>query len=108
MKRKGNGFLRRLALTLAVFAAVMACGCALVGWIGCASEDSERELVQDAVRSAMLTCYAVEGAYPLSIDYLKDYYGLRYNEDAYYVVYDAFASNVMPGVQVLPVGGDGL
>ena len=32
--------------------------------------------------------------------------GLAYNEDAYIVVYDAFASNVMPDIQVLRKGAE--
>ena len=55
---------------------------------------------------AALTCYAVEGAYPQSLEALKHGYGLAYNEDAYIVVYDAFASNVMPDIQVLRKGAE--
>ena len=66
----------------------------------------EERLVLDAVRSAALTCYAVEGAYPQSLEALKHGYGLAYNEDAYIVVYDAFASNVMPDIQVLRKGAE--
>ena len=62
--------------------------------------------VLDAVRRAALTCYAVEGAYPQSLEALKHGYGLAYNEDAYIVVYDAFASNVMPDIQVLRKGAE--
>ena len=57
-------------------------------------------------RRAALTCYAVEGAYPQSLEALKHGYGLAYNEDAYIVVYDAFASNVMPDIQVLRKGAE--
>ena len=55
---------------------------------------------------AALACYAVEGAYPQSLEALKHGYGLAYNEDAYIVVYDAFASNVMPDIQVLRKGAE--
>ena len=107
MKKKNNGFARRLVLTLTVFAVLFVGVYLLVNRVGSASGSAETELVRDAVRSAVLTCYAVEGAYPVTIDYLKDHYGLAYNEDAYLVVYDAFASNVMPTIRVLELGGDG-
>ena len=106
MKTKKSGFLRRLLVTLAVFAALFVGVYMLVGKVSSASGNAETELVRDAVRSAMLTCYAVEGAYPGNIDYLKEYYGLAYNEDAYLVVYNAFASNIIPSVQVIELGGD--
>ena len=107
MKKKSSGFARRLVLTLAVFAVLFVGVYMLVNKVSSASGSAETELVRDAVRSAVLTCYAVEGAYPASIDYLKDHYGLAYNEDAYMVMYDSFATNIMPTIRVVELGGDG-
>lgn len=107
MKKKKSGFARRLIITLAVFAALFTGVYLLVNKVGSASGSAETELVRDAVRSAVLTCYAVEGAYPTSIDFLKEHYGLAYNEDMYLVIYNAFASNIMPSIQVIELGGGG-
>ena len=107
MKKRGSGFARRLVLALAVFAVLFVGVYLLVNRVGSASGNAETELVRDAVRSAVLTCYAVEGAYPASIDYLKDHYGLAYNEEAYMVTYDSFATNIMPTIRVIELGGDG-
>ena len=107
MKKSKSGFIRNLALALAVFAAVFIGVYLLVNKVGTASGNAETELVRDAVRSAVLTCYAVEGGYPSNLNYLKEHYGLAYNEEAYMVIYSAFASNVMPNIQVLERGGDG-
>ncbi len=104
MKKRTHRLARGVALSLAVFAALLWAAVALVGRIDSASQAAETQLVRDAVRSAALTCYAVEGAYPLSLDYLKERYGLHYNEDVYIVAYDAFASNVMPDIRVLKKG----
>ena len=118
MKTGKHTLARGLALTLAVFAALFCGAVAAVQQIGASSESMEEQLVLDAVRSAALTCYAVEGAYPQSLEAflvwftvqsleaLKHGYGLAYNEDAYIVVYDAFASNVMPDIQVLRKGAE--
>ena len=106
MKKRGNGFLRRLAMALAVFAAIFIGVYLLVGKVGTASGDAETEIVRDTVRSAVLTCYAVEGAYPMNLDYLKEHYGLAYNEEAYIVDYNAFATNLMPSIRVIERGGD--
>ena len=97
MKTKKHGLARGLALTLAVFAA-------LFGGAVAAFQNMEEQLVLDAVRRAALTCYAVEGAYPQSLEELERGYGLAYNKDAYIVSYDAFASNIMPNIQVLRKG----
>ena len=104
MKTKKHGLARGLALTLAVFAALFGGAVAAFQKIGSSSETMEEQLVLDAVRSAVLTCYAVEGAYPQTLKELERGYGLAYNKDAYIVSYDAFASNIMPNIQVLRKG----
>ena len=104
MKTKKHGLARGLALTLAVFATLFGGAVAAFQKIGSSSENMEEQLVLDAVRRAALTCYAVEGAYPQSIKELERGYGLAYNKDAYIVSYDAFASNIMPNIQVLRKG----
>ena len=102
MERRKSGLARGLLATAAVFAALVIAGCALVDSISGAS--GEAELVRSAVRSAALTCYAVEGAYPADLGYLSQHYGLRYNAERFIVVYDAFASNVLPDIRVLERG----
>ena len=46
-------------------------------------------------------CYAIEGAYPESVDYLAENYGLIYDKDRYIIYYDRFADNIRPTVSVL-------
>ena len=77
MKTGKHTLARGLALTLAVFAALFCGAVAAVQQIGASSESMEERLVLDAVRSAALTCYAVEGAYPQSLEALKHGYGWR-------------------------------
>ena len=75
----------------------------LVSRLETANDGAQTKFVYDAVHNAALTCYAVEGAYPDSLDYLRDYYGLAYDQDRYYVSYDAFASNLVPEIYVVEV-----
>ena len=65
-------------------------------------EEGARNLVQ-AVRRASVQCYAIEGRYPPSIEYLEEHYGVMINRKKYNVFYDGFASNVMPDITVVPV-----
>lgn len=58
--------------------------------------------VRQAVLSAAMQCCAVEGSYPSTIEHLEEYYGLSINHEDYVVNYEAFASNVMPTVTVVP------
>ena len=65
----------------------------------------ELQIVRDAVKSAALTCYAVEGMYPDDLQYLRDHYNLSYNEERYHVFYEPIASNLMPAIKVAERGG---
>lgn len=60
-----------------------------------------REQLEEAVRRAAVACYAAEGIYPPDLEYLEEYYGIQVDRDRYTVMYDAFASNLMPDVTVL-------
>ena len=49
--------------------------------------------------------YAMEGAYPESLEYLKEHYGLNYDETRYIINYEVMGSNLMPDVMVLEKQG---
>ena len=78
----------------------------LVSRVDTAHDRAQTQFVRDAVRNAALTCYAVEGAYPESLEYLRSNYGLAYDEDRYRVNYDAFSDNLVPEIFVVEVGDD--
>ena len=91
-----------------VFVALIAAFVLLVNSLTATSGSQETELVYDAVKNAALTCYAVEGSYPESQDYLREHYKLAYNRDRFVVEYDAFASNLMPSISVRERGAKDL
>ena len=70
-----------------------------------AAADAHREqslkIVENGLRRSALECYANEGIYPESIDYLIENYGLYINEDEYIVHYSPIASNIMPDIRVI-------
>lgn len=60
-----------------------------------------------AIRQASVQCYAIEGRYPPSVEYLEENYGIRIDRERYNVFYSGFASNIMPDITVIPAeGGD--
>ena len=95
---------RRNILAVIAFVALILLCVFLVNRISDAQKTGETELVREAIKNAALTCYAVEGAYPMDIEYLRDNYGLAFDGEKYIVVYDAFASNLMPEIRVLERG----
>ena len=44
-------------------------------------------------------------AYPESYEYLKEHYGAMVDEENYAVFYEVFASNIMPDITVIQIGG---
>lgn len=71
---------------------------------GAKTEQSEAELLRSAIIRASVTCYAIEGRYPQSLQYVIDHYGVVVDADRYIVSYDVFADNLMPDVRVLRKG----
>jgi hypothetical protein len=88
----------------AAFVALIVGFLILISAITTTSDSQETQLVYDAVKNAALTCYAAEGSYPENLQYLRDHYKLAYNQEKFVVEYDAFASNLMPTINVLERG----
>lgn len=91
---------RRDVVKIVVFAVVLVLAVMLVNRIELAHDTAETEIVRDAIRNAAVTCYAVEGAYPETVEYLREHYRLAYDETRYFVTYEAFASNRIPDIYV--------
>jgi len=62
-----------------------------------------KQQLEDTLRKTAAACYAAEGFYPPSVAYMQQHYGIQYNETQYLVIYDLFASNLMPDITVLEV-----
>lgn len=60
-----------------------------------------RQQLEQALRRTAVACYATEGAYPPSVRYMEQHYGLQYDRETYVVHYEVFASNLMPDITVL-------
>lgn len=74
--------------------------------VGRASRESvaaeSASALKAAVQRSALQCYVVEGIYPPTLSYLEEHYGLQVNHSAFYISYDAFASNLPPNIRVTP------
>lgn len=65
----------------------------------------QMESLQNALNRSITQCYAVEGAYPPNLAYIREHYGLIYDEDLFYVDYQPIGSNIMPDVTILLKSG---
>lgn len=85
------------------FAIVLAVVLALIASdaIGASLREQGELSVRNAILSSAKQCCAIEGAYPSSLSYLEENYGLVVNRSDYAITYEVFADNVMPNVVVL-------
>ena len=60
-----------------------------------------KQQLEEALRRTAAACYASEGCYPPNVEYMQEHYGLQYDETAYRVHYEIFASNLMPEITVV-------
>jgi len=66
-----------------------------------ASRAEGLRILEDSIRRAVVICYAVEGRYPSSIEYIEEHYGIHVDRTKYVVHYNIFASNLLPDITVI-------
>ena len=96
-----GGRWRGLVWSIVLFIALAGLFLFAVGDTVRATDEREMRLLNDALRRAAVTCYAVEGRYPPSLNYITENYGVVIDAKRYIVRYDAFSENLMPGIVVL-------
>lgn len=64
----------------------------------------ETAAVKNTLENGITMCYAIEGSYPPSLDYLREHYGFTYDSSRYIIHYEIFADNIRPTVNVIERG----
>ena len=89
------------ALGIVLFAVMILWLVLALGNASHASDEERLALVKQSVENGITLCYAAEGVYPDSLEYLTQSYGVVFDERRYLVHYERFASNVRPTVTVI-------
>lgn len=89
-----------------VFSIISILAIAALFWLGTTllaqrTDSREAEILEKAVTRGIIHCYACEGAYPESLQYLKENYGLMYDEQRFFIDYQAMGSNLMPNITII-------
>ncbi len=71
------------------------------GFVTDRTDQEEVRILERAVNRGIVHCYTIEGAYPENLQYLKDNYGLTYDEDRFFVDYQVLGSNILPNVTII-------
>ena len=99
-KREKKSVLAGILMPLAAIALLL---CFLSGISnvtrGRSAEDKQR--LEDVLRRAAVACYAAEGRYPESLEYLVEHYGVQIDSRNFIVSYMPIAENLMPDITVL-------
>ncbi len=65
------------------------------------SIEQEYKALEDAIVRSCVHTYSTTGAYPSSIDYLVEHYGIQIDESKYTVYLNGFAANLMPDITII-------
>lgn len=94
---------RELALPVIFFGAVV---CLLLRGLNDISNTTETERLrsaEQAVRRTAVQCYALEGQYPPSLDYMEQNYALLLDRKQYVYHYQGIGANLMPQIAVFTI-----
>ena len=70
---------------------------------GGVSEAESQRIAENSITRAVINCYASEGKYPPSYEYIKKHYGISVDESKYIIHYMVFAENIMPDIAVIRI-----
>lgn len=72
-----------------------------VSGVGQEKKQEDRLRLEEALVNAAVACYAIEGTYPDSVEYLIERCGIQYNSELFEVKYEYYGSNLLPDITVL-------
>ncbi len=100
MKRKFS-FLQKFHLSYLAYIGLFALFLYGVSSVGRTTVDKQEESLRTAMQRDITHCYAVEGFYPPSLEYIEEHYGLTYDKDRFFVDYQPIGSNIVPNVTII-------
>jgi len=103
--KKQSNFSKKLLLTAALFVLLLFLFLEGASSLSEGTRARQRESLENALNRSITYCYAVEGRYPESLDYIKEHYGLTYDESVFFVDYRAAGGNILPDVTIIEKGG---
>lgn len=63
--------------------------------------DTQKSTIENALMTATIQFYALEGYYPANLTELLSDYPIVYDEDRFFIDYQPVAANIMPDISVI-------
>ncbi len=90
-------------ISVAIFVAILLLFFLAVDSMGRSSISKQQQSLENALSRDIVQCYAIEGRYPPSLEYLEQHYGLTYDKKTFFVDYMPIAGNLYPDVTVIMI-----
>ena len=100
--KKNAWDLIRSAVLPVLFTAVIIC--VIVYGLNQTQQSSRAEasrILEDSIRRAVITAYAIEGRYPDTIQHIEEHFSVYIDWDRFVIHYQVFASNIFPDIAVI-------
>lgn len=81
--------------------ALIICFYLAVNSVGSSAAERQRESLERALSRDIVHCYALEGFYPPSLEYIEEHYGLTYDHNQFFIDYRPIGSNIHPDVTII-------
>ena len=91
----------KFILSVCAFLAILLLFVQGVSSLSASTVKRQKESLENAIVRSVTYCYAVEGSYPGNLEYLKEYYGLTYDEELFFVDYRTAGSNILPDITII-------
>lgn len=99
MKKK-IWLLRGIVVTLVACILIAVVFAVSMGDVSAKLTGTQSSTISAMIDRTIVTCYAVEGRYPPSLEYLEENYGLTLDKKTYDYEYSIIAHNIRPTVEV--------
>ena len=99
--RKESHPLRNILLSFGFFFVILFACMSGLSQISAQTDEEELASLEEAIHKSVAHCYAVEGYYPESLEYLKEEYGISYDSDKYFIDYQIWGENIMPDITII-------
>jgi len=102
---KHKRHLNKSIISLVIFAIIILIFVVAVNYTSSSSLAHQEEALNRAIERDIVMCYAQNGFYPPSLDYIVEHYGLLYDDDMFFVSYNPVADNIYPSFTIIRLGG---
>lgn len=99
-KGKPRVFWKTIGIPISLFVVLLTILILGVYYFGNINTKQNLALTENAIHKAAIQCYANEGFYPPTLEYLEENYCVTIDYDKFTVTYDCAAANVFPNILV--------